>query len=111
MPVTRSRRALAGVLISVIALQIAVPAIAMTQPKPARFGFQMYSGYGVGSITVLDVSGDEVTVDAAALLPRALRPELDWRLHVPAHFCEEIPTAATIVIEQDSTGRTVVPCS
>jgi hypothetical protein len=107
---TVSRRWPAVLVAAVVVLQVAVPAIAMTQPKPARLGFQMYSGYGAGSITVLDAHGEEIPVDAASLLPRNLRPELDWTQHVPQHFCAAISEAATVVIEQDATGRTSVSC-
>ena len=37
---------------AVILAQIAVPAVALTLDKPARFGFQMYSGAGWTRITV-----------------------------------------------------------
>ncbi|MGC5077126.1 hypothetical protein [Agrococcus sp. DT81.2] len=109
-PRRERQRRLQWILVAVIIAQIAVPAIALTQEKPARFGFQMYSGYGEGSITVLDDGGREIDVDMGALLPRALRPELDWTRHVPAHLCAEVPRAATVVVEQDLTGRAAVPC-
>ena len=98
------------ILAAVIITMIAVPTVALTLEKPARFGFQMYSGYGEGSITVLDRDGAEIDVDLSALLPRTLRPELDWTQYVPEHFCAEIAAAETIVIEQEASGRTAVPC-
>lgn len=90
--------------------QVAVPTYALTQPPPARFGFQMYSGYGEGSISVLEANGSELDVDYSTLLPRNLRPELDWSLHLPEHFCEALPDAATIVIEQDGRSGSRVAC-
>ena len=98
------------VVAAVILAQIAVPAVALTLDKPARFGFQMYSGYGEGSVTVLDDAGREIDVDLGALLPRSLRPELDWTQHLQEHFCAEVADAATVVVEQDATGRTAIPC-
>jgi hypothetical protein len=99
------------VLGAVIALQVAVPAVALTLEPPTRFGFQMYSGYGDGEIGVLDASGAAIDVDYAEVLPRSLRPELDWTRHVPEHLCAKIPGAATIVVEQNGSGRTDVPCA
>ncbi len=90
--------------------QFAVPAIALTQEKPARFGFQMYSGYGVGTITVLDDTDAEIDFELSDVFPRSLRPELDWTRYVPEHLCAQLPQAATIVIEQDLTGRSTLPC-
>ena len=105
-----TRAGFVWLLAAVIAVQFAVPAVALLQEKPARFGFQMYSGYGEGSITVLDRDGAELEVDLSALLPRTLRPELDWTRYVPEHFCAELPDAETIVIVQGATGTTSVPC-
>ena len=105
-----SKTGLVWLLAAVIVAQIAVPSIALMQEKPARFGFQMYSGYGEGSITVLDRDGVEIDVDLSAVLPRALRPELDWTRYVPEHFCAELPEAETVVVVQENTGRTSVPC-
>lgn len=109
-PTAEHRRGRQWILVAVIIAQIAVPAIALTQEKPSRFGFQMYSGYGEGSIVVLDADGEDIDVDTPAVLPRTLRPELDWTQHVPEHLCAEVPGAASVVIEQDLTGRSVVPC-
>lgn len=98
-------------LLLVLIAQLLVPAIALLQErKPVRFGFQMYSGYGEGEITVLDAAGAELDVDLSALLPRSLRPELDWTMHVPEHFCSEVPGAATIVVQQDFAQTVSVPC-
>ena len=98
-------------MLGVILVQVAVPTFALFQDKPARFGFQMYSGYGAGSITVLDTAGGEIAVDWSEQLPRTLRPELDWTTHLPEHACASIEGAADVIVEQDLTGRTVVSCT
>ncbi|WP_206446188.1 hypothetical protein [Agrococcus sp. KRD186] len=98
------------VLGTVIVAQIAVPTIALMHDAPARFGFQMYSGYHTGSITVLDYGGTEIDVEFNALLPTGLRSELDWERYIPEHICSEVTDAATITIQRADRPETNVPC-
>jgi hypothetical protein len=108
---TRRRVWWVAALGAVILLQITVPTVALFGELPARFGFQMYSGYGDGRIEVRDASGAAVAFDAAGVLPHPLRPELDWTQYVPEHLCQTVPGAATIVVLQDGRGEVAVPCA
>jgi hypothetical protein len=62
----------------VIALQIAVPTVALVLPPSQRFGFQMYSGLGGVAVSVTDDDGVERDLDSPEQLVGKLRPELDW---------------------------------
>lgn len=94
-------------VVLVIALQIAIPTIALLLPPPQRFGFQMYSGHGGVTIVVVNREGVENILDDADKLVGKLRPELDWLSTLPEAVCEAIPEAATVRAEQSGRERTV----
>jgi hypothetical protein len=99
----------ARLVAAVIALQVAVPAVALLQEPPARFGFQMYSGYG-GELTVLDARGDEIDVAFSDLFARYPRPELRWDTYVVEHLCAEVDGSHAVSITQGRRPERVVPC-
>ena len=107
----RSPRRRAGLgdvaIIVVIALQVAVPAVALMLPPPQRFGFQMYSGLGGVAVFVVDDEGIERDFAAPEQLVGKLRPELDWLLTLPEAVCEAAPEAASVRVEQSGRERTV----
>lgn len=109
-PATRRRRH-AGIgdvaVVLVIALQVAVPAIALMLPPPQRFGFQMYSGLGGITVSIVDDEGVETDFDGAEQLVGKLRPELDWLPTLPEAVCAAAPEAATVRVEQSDRERTV----
>lgn len=94
-------------IVAVIALQIAVPTVALMLPPPQRFGFQMYSGLGGVAVTVVDGEGDEHAFDTPEELVGKLRPELDWLPTLPETVCEAAPEAASVRVEQSGRERTV----
>ena len=91
----------------VIALQVAVPTIALLLPPPQRFGFQMYSGLGGVTVGVVDDEGVEHDFDDADQLVAKLRPDLDWLPTLPEAVCEAAPDAAVVRVEQSGRERTV----
>ena len=94
-------------IVLVIALQVAVPAIALMLPPPQRFGFQMYSGLGGIVVTIVDDEGVERAFDDAEALVGKLRPELDWLPTLPEAVCEAAPEATAVRVEQSDRERTV----
>jgi hypothetical protein len=103
----RSAR-LGGLLVAlVIAVQVAVPTVALLLPPPQRFGFQMYSGIGGIGVTVIDSGGDETAFDDAMQLVGELRPEIDWLPTLPEAVCDAVPDAVQVRVEQTDRKRTV----
>ncbi|MEV1131949.1 hypothetical protein [Agromyces sp. NPDC049794] len=91
----------------VIALQIAVPTVALLLPPPQRFGFQMYSGLGGVTLSVVDSDGVETTFDDTDQLVGKFRPEIDWLPSLPEAVCYAIPHAVRVHAVQADRERTV----
>jgi hypothetical protein len=91
----------------VIALQIAVPLVALVgSDPPTRFGFQMYSGLGGVDVQIKDHDGELVPFDLHATLADLVRPELDWTSRLPAYLCTKVPEAATVTVRQGDQEST-----
>ena len=95
------------VLAAVIAVQIAVPAIALTNGVPSRFGFQMYSGQGGVVVSAVDARGRAVKVDLAGIVPGLPRPEFDWTGALPEAICAATPAAERVTVRQQDKKRNV----
>ena len=95
------------VVLAAVAVQFAVPAIALMGELPARFGFQMYSGLGGINVRAVDVHGEEITVDLGTEVAEPLRPELDWLGVLPESACAAAPTAVQVTVEQSGRQRSV----
>lgn len=91
----------------VLALQVAVPTVALLLPPPQRFGFQMYSGLGGVGVSVIDGEGVETAFDDAPQLVGELRPEIDWLPTLPESVCDAVPVAVRVRVEQSDRERTV----
>jgi hypothetical protein len=91
----------------VIALQVVVPAVALTNGVPSRFGFQMYSGQGAVTVEAVDARGDEVPVDLDEIVPGLLRPEFDWTNALPEAVCAAEPSADRVTVRQPDHERSV----
>jgi len=94
-------------VLAVVAVQIAVPTIALTGELPARFGFQMYSGLGGVKVRAVDARGDEIAVDLRTEVAEPLRPELDWLGVLPERACAAAPSAIQVTVEQAGQQRSV----
>jgi len=91
----------------VIAAQIAVPAVALANGVPSRFGFQMYSGQGGVTVEAVDARGKAVPVDLEGLVPGLLRPEFNWTDALPEAVCAAKPSAARVTVRQSDHERSV----
>ena len=91
----------------VIALQIAIPLVALLQPPPQRFGFQMYSGLGAVIATVVDADGTEQTVTEFDDVLGKYRPDIDWLLLLPQALCESNSDAVEVRVEQSGQVRSM----
>ena len=92
-PRTRRRGAWSGsvAVVAVIALQVAVPMAALLRPPPQKFGFQMYSGLGGVTVSVVDGDGDAEKLNDVEQIVGKLRPEIDWLQLLPESVCTAIP--------------------
>ncbi|RXZ49018.1 hypothetical protein ESP57_08655 [Agromyces fucosus] len=110
--VMSSGRHLGGVIgtvaiCAVICLQIALPLIALLQPPPQEFGFQMYSS--LGGVTAITVGADGVehpVVDLDRIVAKD-RPEVDWLPLLPEAICEADAAAMSVQVEQSGRVRSI----
>lgn len=87
-----------------MALLFLVPTLVLLfGAKPDRFGFQMYSGYGIPSATWTDDQGAEHDVELDRLVART-RGEIEWTARLPAELCERIPEAVSVEVSQVQPG-------
>jgi hypothetical protein len=91
----------------VVALQVAVPAVALLGEAPTRFGFHMYTAQGGVTVKAVDAKGSEVVVDLSRVAAGELRPELKWTDILPEAVCAAEPDAARVTVSQSGSGRTV----
>jgi len=90
-----------------LAIQVAVPAYALSQPRPARLGWQMYTGISeLPTVTVELNDGSRQAVDIGSLIARD-RAEADYVPALNATLCEraEVATVTTVVDDQREVAR------
>lgn len=94
-----------AVLAAVLALLVVPAVILLLGPKPARFGFQMYSGYGVTTASWTDRSGrtHELDLHAHTANPRG---EVDWPGFAPELLCARLPDASRVEVRRTRPGGT-----
>ncbi|MEF3402631.1 hypothetical protein [Agromyces sp. CCNWLW203] len=107
-----SRRHLLGTIgtaaiCAVIGLQIAVPLVALFQPPPQKFGFQMYSALGGITAVTVDAGGLEHPVDDFERIVAKNRPEIDWLPSLPEALCEADASAVSVRVEQSGQVRSI----
>lgn len=99
----------AGLVAAVIAVQFAVPLVALVGSEPpTRFGFQMYSALGTPTVEIRDRDGNLVPYDWGDAVASRARPDLDWGSSpLAGYLCETVPGAATVTITRnDHESRT-----
>lgn len=92
-----------------IVLMVAVPAIALWQPRPARFGWQMYSAImTLPDVAIERADGTLVAVDLEDMLARN-RAEADFSGAIAAHLCAVTDAVAVHVTVNETERRS--PCA
>jgi hypothetical protein len=90
---------------TVLALQIAVPLVQLATPRPARFGWHMWSARRkLSRFLVVTRDGTTRPADLAAHVVFG-RGEMDLDTALPPHLCRVVPDAAAVEIR--SPGRDV----
>jgi hypothetical protein len=101
-------RTLLGLLVLIVGVvQVGVPVASLLEPRPSRFGWQMYSGLTRAPVvSVEDETGDLRLVDAGPLIGEG-RAEIRWAQPLARTLCDD-GVAAVIVTDREGTTR--VPC-
>lgn len=99
-----------GVLIVAwLAIQVAVPTVALFHERPARLGWQMYTAVtDLPVVNVRETDGSMHSIDVRALVARE-RAEADFTTAIADALCRNASVAAVIV---DHAGKqSERPCS
>jgi hypothetical protein len=100
--------ALRWIVLAAIVAQLAIPALALTGPRPTRFGWQMFTTMAPApSVWTEEADGSLRPVDLDALLVHG-RPETDLTPALVATLCEGTGVRAVVVEGLD--GRSRNPC-
>ena len=87
----------AALIVAFVAIALAVPAFALTQPRPARFGWQMYSvAYPAPRAWLQAADGSTEEYDLADRLA-VLRADVPDPLGVGQQLCATTSSPAVIV--------------
>jgi hypothetical protein len=94
-------------------VQIVVPAIMLREPRPARFGWHMFTqGRTAGEFAVIHSDGHRTRVRIADYAVKA-RPEVPFYAVLPAHLCRVVPHAHAVAVKGAtgmSASETLIPC-
>jgi hypothetical protein len=102
-----------GFIVLYALVQVVVPAIMLREPRPARFGWHMFTqGRAAGQFTVIHAGGrrTRVRIRDYTIMDRQ---EVAFHAVLPAHLCRVIPDAHAVEVK-GATGmgapETVVQC-
>lgn len=103
-------QALAAVLcVAIVTLQLAIPIRAFFEPRPARFGWHMFSTLNyLPEAWIEEANGSLVRVDVMKILGDT-RAEIHWSDPLAALLCGDSLAHAVIVIDRDGEER--IPCT
>ncbi|HET6379431.1 MAG TPA: hypothetical protein VFH63_00135 [candidate division Zixibacteria bacterium] len=104
------RRRLLTVLVGAfLIVQVGVPVVALFGPRPARFGWHMYSALPpLPEVSIVHADGTEEPVDLGTFFA-VQRAEIDYADAVRRRLCET-SDATEILIRTDTAGVESVPC-
>lgn len=106
-PERRNRPSVGSIaVIAVVVVQVAVPLGALLLPPPQRFGFQMYSAYGMVSAVQTDAEARETRIEDLDSFVGNLRVDVDWVAVLPEELCARLPDAVTVTVRQSERERT-----
>lgn len=97
-------------IVGFLGWQLAVPMAKLAGPRPAQFGWQMFS-YQYRPAKVLAVFPDgEARAIEPSLYLGALRADLRYERALAKHLCRADPRLAAVRLEPESGAATVLPC-
>jgi hypothetical protein len=93
----------AGFIVIFGLVQIVVPAMMWREPRPARFGWQMFTrGRQMGVFAIIRADGSRRRVRLADYAVEVI-PEAAFHAVLPAHLCRVVPDAQAVVV-RGATG-------
>lgn len=106
----RRPRLVIVVCAAILAVQLLIPLHQLGQPRPARWGWQMYSTIRPRStFTVLLADGSAYAVDPRDYVPH-IRTEIDLDPLLPAYLCRTVPGIVAVRITPLDGPAEVTPC-
>lgn len=98
----------AVMLVGFAGVQIAVPLVQLRADRPARYGWQMYSGIKViPRFEVITIGGDVRRVVLTDYVAH-VRADLRYDTALPAHLCRIMPDASAVRVHDRMAGRDAV---
>lgn len=97
---------------AILAVQITIPIFQLTRPRPARWGWQMYSSVRPPArmVAVL-TSGEEREVDRQAYIPYPrIDMDMDEDVALVSHVCRTVPDIARVRVEHSPEKVEVIEC-
>jgi len=99
-----SRHLLAAVFCaSLLTVQITVPIVQLTSPRPARFGWQMWTARPHAPQFYIVMNDGSVRPADVSVYLASSRGEMDARGVLPPHLCRVIPDIAAVEIRPRGT--------
>jgi hypothetical protein len=103
----RRTRVAAAVATVFLVIQLAVPILALGQPRPARFGWQMYSALtSLPHVQLESADGSLTAVDLSKIVARG-RAEADFSGAIATHLCETTDAVAIRLASGENERRIV----
>ena len=97
--------------VAFLAIQILVPVVKLTAPRPARFGWHMWTARKRNPQFVLIMKDGSASPVILSTYLGLSRGELDIREAMPPHLCRVVPDVASVQIKPlDSEAPRVYSC-
>jgi hypothetical protein len=97
--------------VTFLAIQIVVPVVKLTSPRPARFAWHMWTARKRNPQFVMIMKDGSVSPVMLSTYLGLGRGELDIREAMPAHLCRVVPDVAAVQIKPpDSEPSKVYSC-
>lgn len=103
------RGALRVLIVGFLALQLALPVLALAGPRPTGFGWQMFTAYAPPPSVSVELAGAVVTpVELADVLAHP-RPEAELDAALVEGLCDRDGVVAVILTDLGGTRRVACP--
>lgn len=111
-PAWSTRKILAiAFFVTFLAIQIVVPVVKLTSPRPARFGWHMWTARKPNPQFVMTMKDGSVSPVILSTYLGLSRGEMDIREAMPAHLCRVVPDVASVQTKPlDSEPSRVYSC-
>ncbi len=105
---TLRQRIVAGAFVAYLVMQLAVPVRMLFEPRPARFGWQMYSGVREWPRFSVVLQDTTVRVDVSRFIVRSRGDYVPADLS--AHLCARVVGATAVLELRGAADVREVPC-